>query len=229
MDITCPNCGSHYKLNPRRIGEAGRKVKCMQCHHVWQVSAPDISLDSADNALGRREAEYAAGVRDTEDSATSSIWRKVAVWLFSMLLLLFLLVTLLLVFRYPIASFSPTMGNFLSSHGIIAPDWLEIKHYTMMHTRDGMEVQTELHSTDLSNRVSEHVKLHVSLLDSTGAVLHEHYSDINQQRIRAYGKDMVITEFQAHAAAVDSISISIKDCVHIQSHNAAKAVKGWFE
>lgn len=37
MIITCPNCGTQYRLDAGSLGELGRSVKCARCTHRWFV------------------------------------------------------------------------------------------------------------------------------------------------------------------------------------------------
>lgn len=36
MQITCPNCGARYAVDPLAIGPSGRTVQCMRCNHRWR-------------------------------------------------------------------------------------------------------------------------------------------------------------------------------------------------
>ena len=36
MEVTCPNCGSRYAVDPLAIGPAGRTVQCARCDHRWR-------------------------------------------------------------------------------------------------------------------------------------------------------------------------------------------------
>lgn len=41
MLIVCPSCASEYALDPERVGEGGRKVRCAVCRTTWQVRRPE--------------------------------------------------------------------------------------------------------------------------------------------------------------------------------------------
>lgn len=42
MILTCPQCQSHYNLDPGKLGAGGRTVRCVGCHHTWfQSPAPE--------------------------------------------------------------------------------------------------------------------------------------------------------------------------------------------
>lgn len=36
MQVTCPNCGARYAVDPRAIGPTGRTVQCARCSHRWR-------------------------------------------------------------------------------------------------------------------------------------------------------------------------------------------------
>src|SRR5262245_18631506 len=36
MQVTCPNCGARYAVDPLAIGPNGRTVQCMRCSHRWR-------------------------------------------------------------------------------------------------------------------------------------------------------------------------------------------------
>jgi predicted Zn finger-like uncharacterized protein len=36
MQVTCPNCGARYAVDPMAIGPTGRTVQCMRCSHRWR-------------------------------------------------------------------------------------------------------------------------------------------------------------------------------------------------
>ena len=35
MQVTCPNCGARYAVDPLAIGLNGRMVQCVRCSHRW--------------------------------------------------------------------------------------------------------------------------------------------------------------------------------------------------
>ena len=42
MIVTCPACSTRYLVDPRALGNAGRKVRCAHCTHTWhQAPAED--------------------------------------------------------------------------------------------------------------------------------------------------------------------------------------------
>lgn len=41
MLIVCPSCASEYTLDPERIGDGGRKVRCAVCRATWFAHRPE--------------------------------------------------------------------------------------------------------------------------------------------------------------------------------------------
>jgi predicted Zn finger-like uncharacterized protein len=56
MQVTCPNCGARYAVDPLAIGPVGRIVQCARCSNRWlqTVAAAKAKADAA------REPEEAA-------------------------------------------------------------------------------------------------------------------------------------------------------------------------
>ena len=46
MILSCPSCQARYLVNPVQLGDAGRRVKCVRCHHVWYQRRPPDGLES---------------------------------------------------------------------------------------------------------------------------------------------------------------------------------------
>ncbi len=40
MQVTCPNCGARYAVDPLAIGPTGRTVQCARCNHRWRENPP---------------------------------------------------------------------------------------------------------------------------------------------------------------------------------------------
>lgn len=55
MILSCPSCQARYLVNPVQLGDAGRRVKCARCHHVWYAARP------ADSPVPPVVPEVAAG------------------------------------------------------------------------------------------------------------------------------------------------------------------------
>jgi predicted Zn finger-like uncharacterized protein len=41
MQIVCPHCSTSYGIDPAKLGEAGRTVRCSRCKEVWLARAED--------------------------------------------------------------------------------------------------------------------------------------------------------------------------------------------
>jgi predicted Zn finger-like uncharacterized protein len=49
MQVTCPNCGARYAVDPLAIGPTGRTVECARCHHRWRerMGGPDAPFTAS--------------------------------------------------------------------------------------------------------------------------------------------------------------------------------------
>jgi len=66
MPIVCPHCSTSYGIDPTKLGEAGRTVRCSRCKEVW--------LARAEDAVDHR-APAMAGAEDHEsDQASAAGW-----------------------------------------------------------------------------------------------------------------------------------------------------------
>jgi predicted Zn finger-like uncharacterized protein len=43
MQVTCPNCGARYAVDPLAIGPTGRTVQCARCSHRWREEPPALA------------------------------------------------------------------------------------------------------------------------------------------------------------------------------------------
>jgi predicted Zn finger-like uncharacterized protein len=41
MILKCPSCETRYALDPAKLGDDGRRVKCARCGHIWFATPPD--------------------------------------------------------------------------------------------------------------------------------------------------------------------------------------------
>lgn len=55
MIISCPACATRYNIDPKALGEKGRKVRCSNCAHQW-IQAPPVSEEEMDLPQGLRAA-----------------------------------------------------------------------------------------------------------------------------------------------------------------------------
>lgn len=104
MQITCPNCGARYTVDPVALGPAGRTVQCFRCNHRWfeelEPAAPVVQDEYVPEErpvpdFVIRPQTYGAALPAIADSRDFPSWAKVligvavlagalvgAVWLF---------------------------------------------------------------------------------------------------------------------------------------------------
>lgn len=64
MQIVCPHCSTSYGIDPTKLGEAGRTVRCSRCKEVW-LARPEDAVEFVNQApavagASRRRAEQDA-------------------------------------------------------------------------------------------------------------------------------------------------------------------------
>ncbi|NNM71358.1 zinc-ribbon domain-containing protein [Enterovirga aerilata] len=69
MLIVCPSCASEYALDPERIGDGGRKVRCAVCRTTWFVGKPEPAPERSGADLGSRAPGPETGLRVIEAAA----------------------------------------------------------------------------------------------------------------------------------------------------------------
>ncbi|MFT4276383.1 MAG: zinc-ribbon domain-containing protein [Rhodopseudomonas sp.] len=45
MHIVCPHCTTSYAIDPAKLGDAGRTVRCSRCKEVWLARPEDVQSD----------------------------------------------------------------------------------------------------------------------------------------------------------------------------------------
>ncbi|HEY9567958.1 MAG TPA: zinc-ribbon domain-containing protein, partial [Thalassobaculum sp.] len=58
MRVTCPECGSKFKVPDKALGSTGRKLRCGKCTHEWfqEPAAPEApAMPVAASKPGRRQ------------------------------------------------------------------------------------------------------------------------------------------------------------------------------
>jgi predicted Zn finger-like uncharacterized protein len=71
MQVTCPQCGARYAVDPSAIGPSGRTVQCARCSHRWfetveaapaasPLSPPDVH--PVPDFVIRPQSHYSAGL-----------------------------------------------------------------------------------------------------------------------------------------------------------------------
>ncbi len=74
MILTCPECATQYGIPDGAISEKGRKVKCVQCAHVWrQMPISETNDDSnADTSNNNDNQEVTPTPDKSENQTTAS-------------------------------------------------------------------------------------------------------------------------------------------------------------
>jgi len=81
MILTCPQCGSRYKLSAEQLGESGRTVKCHSCAETWfQMPDPAELAGVQDEVAALQEMHKAESVSeqkpdDSEDDFPKALKR----------------------------------------------------------------------------------------------------------------------------------------------------------
>jgi predicted Zn finger-like uncharacterized protein len=79
MQIVCPHCSTSYGIDPAKLGEAGRTVRCSRCKEVWLARAedavefvPQAQAMAGANQRGAEQdaaAEWEAMAREQDDAS----------------------------------------------------------------------------------------------------------------------------------------------------------------
>jgi predicted Zn finger-like uncharacterized protein len=73
MLIVCPNCATSYRVVAENLGDTGRSVRCVSCHHVWfeepRIPEPETKAFSADSHdIGSGDMDFS----DPEDAGSAA-------------------------------------------------------------------------------------------------------------------------------------------------------------
>ncbi|MGP9814469.1 MJ0042-type zinc finger domain-containing protein [Rhodopseudomonas sp. NSM] len=69
MHIVCPHCTTSYAINPAKLGDTGRTVRCSRCKEVWLARPEDVIQSEA-----RVAAMTAEDKQPTDDLAADAGW-----------------------------------------------------------------------------------------------------------------------------------------------------------
>ena len=80
MQIVCPHCSTSYGIDPAKLGEAGRTVRCSRCKEVWLARAEDAVEFVHQVAAGANQrdaeqdaaAEWEAMAREQDDASNGA-------------------------------------------------------------------------------------------------------------------------------------------------------------
>lgn len=88
MQISCPNCGARYTVDPVALGPAGRTVQCFRCNHRWfeevEPAPPMVQDDFVPEErpvpdFVIRPQTYGAALPAIADSRDFPSWAKVLI------------------------------------------------------------------------------------------------------------------------------------------------------
>ena len=76
MQVTCPNCGARYAVDPLAIGPVGRIVQCARCANRWlqtvaAAAAQAAARQAVDDAMNSPRTAPAAGSGSSADTASA--------------------------------------------------------------------------------------------------------------------------------------------------------------
>jgi predicted Zn finger-like uncharacterized protein len=100
MQIICPHCSTSYGIDPAKLGEAGRSVRCSRCKEVWLARSEDAvefapqtpmmaGADEGDegqdaasewDALAREEDEADSTAPHVDSPSIAGDWQNSADW-----------------------------------------------------------------------------------------------------------------------------------------------------
>lgn len=109
MQVTCPNCGARYAVDPLAIGPNGRTVQCVRCSHRWQerpiapaAVAPPPPRPAPDFVI--RPSTYSAGLPALAAAPAAARWGR---WAAGIAVALVVLGTAAWAFRHEILEAMP--------------------------------------------------------------------------------------------------------------------------
>jgi predicted Zn finger-like uncharacterized protein len=72
MPIVCPHCSTSYGIDPTKLGEAGRTVRCSRCKEVW-LARPEDAVEFA-----HQEPAVAGGNQHGSEQDAAAEWDAMA-------------------------------------------------------------------------------------------------------------------------------------------------------
>src|SRR5258708_2598991 len=114
MQVTCPNCGARYAVDPLAIGPTGRTVQCARCSHRWfekikpaPAASPTLppSPPAVPDFVIRPQPHYTAGLPAIATPRPKVHWGR---WVTAAALLLFVVGAAAFAYREEIRNRLPT-------------------------------------------------------------------------------------------------------------------------
>jgi predicted Zn finger-like uncharacterized protein len=114
MQVTCPNCGARYAVDPLAIGPTGRTVQCARCSHRWfekikpapttQPSPPPSARPVPDFVI-RPQPHYNAGLPAIATPRPKVHWGR---WAAALVVLVFVVAAAVFAYRHEIRGSLPS-------------------------------------------------------------------------------------------------------------------------
>lgn len=176
MILTCPNCGTRFRIEPAALAPGGKMVRCSQCGHRWFAEPP------GERPEPRVEEPEAAPEPIPEPPAVANLaasaprapsGASTVGWL--LLVLVLLLLVGFVVGRNEIVAAFPQAAPVYARLGlpVTVPIGLEFRNLQSRRTtEDGsvvLIVEGEIHNRAPADRIVPPVR--VSLVDGTGREL----------------------------------------------------------
>ncbi len=198
MILTCPNCGTRFRIDPAALAPGGKMVRCSQCGHRWfaepprtePVAAGPVPEPVAEPIPEPPAVEAIAARAPRAPSGASMVG-----WL--LLLLVVLLLVGLVVGRNEIVAAFPQAATVYARLGlpVTLPIGLEFRNLSSRRElEDGsvvLVVEGEIHNLAGADRLVPPVR--VSLVDGSGRELDFGLFDPPQRALPAGG----MTRFEA--------------------------------
>jgi predicted Zn finger-like uncharacterized protein len=176
MILTCPNCGTRFRVDPAALAPGGKMVRCSQCGHRWFAEPPRPEPDAGEpvsepvaEPIPEPPAVEAIAARTPRVPSSAAM----VGWL--VLLLVVLLLVGLVVGRNEIVAAFPQTALVYARLGlpVALPIGLEFRNLSSRReVEDGtvtLVVEGEIHNLAGTDRLVPPVR--VSLLDKTGREL----------------------------------------------------------
>jgi predicted Zn finger-like uncharacterized protein len=72
MNVSCPTCGTTYRVDPRRVPDTGVRARCASCEAVFRVTDPERASAAASTAPAEPVSAAASSASAAASSTASS-------------------------------------------------------------------------------------------------------------------------------------------------------------
>ena len=131
MQVTCPQCGARYAVDPLAIGPSGRTVQCARCSHRWFEKAkaapaasptPRPAERPVPDFVIRPQSHYSAGLPAISPPRPTAQWGR---WIAALVVLVLVVGAAAFAWRDEIRNRLPSSWNALlgldAMRGLFAP------------------------------------------------------------------------------------------------------------